>query len=213
MGAKIDPEFNLSFTAASLRTELARIIAALYLELGDWGEVKRRVLKSNALQYRSVGSAIRVERELRQRLEMLTLDQITLLAQGNADDRAAIAWLSAQKKIPFAYEFAAEVLREKYNSRDLALRLSDYEVFVEGKSSIHRELSQLSETSRRKIRQVLLLMLGEAGLLSQGEDLGNIHRPVLSSEVARSIVRDSADWLSGFLLSDTEIRETIIRFT
>lgn len=212
MGAPIDPEYNLSFTAASLRIELARIIAEVYLDVGDWGEVKKRILRSNALQYKSTGSAIRVERELRQRLQMLTQEQIALLAHGNADDRAAIAWLSAQKKIQFAYEFAAEVLREKHVSHDPALRLSDYEVFVESKSSIHRELSQLSSTSKRKIRQVLLLMLGEAGLLSEGGDLGNIHRPVLSSEALQSIVRDSTHWLAGFLLSDSEIQEAIIRY-
>lgn len=207
-----EPEYNLSFTAASLRTELARIIASSYMDVGNWTEVKDRVLKSNALQYRSISSAVRVERELRQRLQRLTHDQIVLLVRGNADDRGAIAWLSALKKIRLAYDFAAEVLREKLASHDRALRLSDYEIFVEGKSLIHRELNELSATSKRKTRQVLLLMLSEAGLLTEGTDLGTIQRPVLSCEVVRSIVLDSPHWLTGFLLPDSEIQEAIIRY-
>lgn len=209
---QIEPEYNLSFTAASLRTELARIIACSYLDLGNWTVVKDHVLKSNALQYRSSSSAIRVERELRQRLQRLTHDQIALLVRGNADDRAAITWLSALKKIRFAYDFVVEVLREKLASHDRALRLSDYEVFVEGKSLTHRELRQLSDTSKRKTRQVLLLMLSEAGLLTEGTDLGIIQRPVLSREVVRSIVLDGPHWLTGFLLPDSEIQEAIIRY-
>lgn len=105
-----EPEYNLSFTAASLRTELARIVASSYMDIGNWTEVKDRVLKSNALQYRSISSAVRVERELRQRLQRLTHDQIILLVRGNADDRGAIAWLSALKKIRLAYDFATDTV-------------------------------------------------------------------------------------------------------
>ena len=61
--------FNISFTAASLRPELARIVAEHYLAAGDWDLAKQRILSSNALQCRSAGSAVRLEREFRQRLE------------------------------------------------------------------------------------------------------------------------------------------------
>ena len=70
-------DYNLGFTAASLRPELARIIAEAYLAGGgDWEVAKTRVLSSNALQSRSASSAVRMERELRQRLATLTLRQI-----------------------------------------------------------------------------------------------------------------------------------------
>jgi hypothetical protein len=210
---RIRSEYNLSFTAASLRIELARIIAGLYVELGSWSAVKNRVLELNLLQSRNASSAVRMERELRQRLERLTHDQLILLAGGNADDRAAMAWLAAQKSIPFAYDFAAEVLREKLATHDPILRRSDYEAFVDSKSLVHNELNRVSPTSKRKIRQVLLLMLLEAGLLIEGADLGTIQRPVVSAQVTRSIAVDSPHWLAGFLLSDSEIRENIIHIT
>ena len=81
MLANAPHSYNLSLTAASLRPELARIIAEYYLELGDWDLAKHRTLTSNALQCRSASSAVRLERELRQRLETLTIDQITLLTE------------------------------------------------------------------------------------------------------------------------------------
>ena len=40
--------FNRSFTAASLRPQLARIIAEMYLQEGNWPAAKARVLASNA---------------------------------------------------------------------------------------------------------------------------------------------------------------------
>ena len=150
--------YNLNFTAASLRPELARIIAECYLAVGNWAEAKDRVLASNALQCRSAASSIRLERALRQRLQTLNHEQINLLAQGTAEDRAAIAWLAACKHIPFVFEFATEILREKLVSYDPVLRNSDYEAYVESKALLHPEIGRLTATSKNKVRQVLLRM-------------------------------------------------------
>lgn len=64
--------YSLSFTAASLRPELARVVAEHFLNLGDWDLVKRDILATNALQARTPSSGLRLERELRQRLMALT---------------------------------------------------------------------------------------------------------------------------------------------
>ena len=197
--------YNLSFTAASLRPELARIVAECYLELGGWPLVRERILSENALQCRSSGSAVRLERELRQRLQTLTQGQLELLAQANAEDRAAVAWLAACKHIPFAFEFAAEVLREKLAAHDPVLRHSDYEAYVENKGLSHVELAQLTPSSKNKIRQVLVRMLTEAGLLEKGTSLGTIQRPALSSAVEQVVISDSPAWLAAFLVPTAEI--------
>jgi hypothetical protein len=197
--------YNLSFTAASLRPELARTVAECYLEVGDWDLAKERVLSSNALQCRTASGAERQERELRQRLQRLTAEQMSLLAAATAEDRAAMAWLAALKHISFAFDFASEVLREKLAAQDPILRLSDYETYVDHKSVAHPELTRLSSVSKSKIRQVLLRMLREAGLLGAGGALGTIQRPVLSPGVVRAVVADSPHWLAGFLVPDTEI--------
>lgn len=58
---------------ASLRPELARIVAEHYLAAdGDWDAAKNLILSSNALQCRTTRSALRMERELRQRVNTLT---------------------------------------------------------------------------------------------------------------------------------------------
>lgn len=197
--------YNLSFIAASLRPELARIVAESYLATGDWNLAKERILSSNALQCRSPSSAIRFERELRQRLATLTLEQLTLLAQATAEDRTAIAWLAACKHIPFAFDFASEVLRDKLAAHDAVLRPSDYEVYVENKSLSHPELARLATSSKYKVRQILLRMLTEAGLIVKGAALGTIQRPALSPAVVRVITAESPHWLAAFLVPDPDI--------
>ena len=203
---KAEPSYTLSFTAASLRPELARIIAECYLATEDWELAKDRILASNALQCRNASSAIRQERELRQRLCTLTHDQLFLLSRATAEDRAAIAWLAACKRIPFAFEFAAEVLRDKLAAHDPVLRHSDYESYFESRVLFHPKLARLTASTRNKVRQVLLRMLGEAGLLATGEALGTIQRVALSPAVFRVVTSDNPTWLAGFLVPDNEIR-------
>src|ERR1039458_232559 len=100
------------------------------ISVGDWDVAKHRLLSSNALQCRSTSSLVRLERELRQRLRRLTHDQLALLAHSTSDDRAAMAWLATQKDCSFAFDFAAEILREKLAMHDPVLRHSDYESYV-----------------------------------------------------------------------------------
>jgi 2-phosphoglycerate kinase len=195
----------MSFTAASLRPEVARVVAECYLAAGNWDQARERILSSNALQSGSRRTAERMELEFRQRLQTLSEGQLILLSKATAEDRAALAWLAAIKHIPFAFEFAAEVLRDKLSAHDPVLRHSDYEAYLELKSLTHPEVGRLTASSREKIRQVLLSMLTEAGLLEKGRSERRIHRPVLSPAVVRAITEDDPRWLAGFLVPDSEI--------
>lgn len=197
------PRYCLSFTAASLRPELAAVIARIHLEEGDWKRTKAAVLERNALQARTSSSGKRLESELRQRLQTLTPAQLKLLAKGSRDDRTAMAWLAVLKRIQLALEVVKEVLSEKFSGIDLVLRRSDLTDFYESCERRHPELQALSPSSQQKIRSTLLHMLREAGLLegkaSGDGSLGTVQRPVLTSQAQGLVASDDAGLLMGFL--------------
>ena len=203
--ATTQTNYNLGFTAVSLRPDLARIVAECYLAAGgDWDLAKDRVLSSNALQSRTASSALRQEREIRRRLQRLTSEEITLLALATSDDRVAMTWLAVLKSTRFAFEFAGEILMEKLAAHDSILRHSDYESYMDLKSVSHPELASLSTSSKNKVRQALLSMLKDVGILGPGAALGTIQRPFLSPAVLGVIQADHPRWLAGFLVPDTE---------
>jgi hypothetical protein len=197
--------YTLSFTAASLRPELARIVAETFIACRDWDQAKRKVLEDNALQARSPASAIRMEREFRQRLQMLTMKQIEILATAPLDGRRAIAWLSVLKHSIFVFNFAAEVLRGKIEDMDPVIRPSDYENFVAAQMGAHPEVARLSTNTKEKIRRVTKTMLREAGILGDRNGPLTLRRPILPPDVVTAIVSDNRKWLAGFLVPDAEI--------
>lgn len=197
--------YNLGFTAASLRLELARIVAEAYAATGDWEAAKECVLSHNALQTRSASSAIRMERELRQRLRTLTDEQLRLLISAPSDSAMAMAWLAACKYSAFLFDFAAQVLRTKLDLLDPVLRPSDYEAFVTDQSPQHPELDQLSPSTKTKIRTVLITMLREVRILVPDRPGLLIQRPFIPANVLAAILADNRRWLAGFLMPDAEI--------
>lgn len=198
--------YNLGLTAASLRPELARIVAEQYLESGSWDRVKERVLASNALQAGSRGGAERLEREFRRRLELLSEPQLKLLARSTTEDGAAMTWLAVAKNFTFAAELAAEVLRHKVEMGDPVLRPSDYETYVDDKAATHPQIGRLTTSTRGKIRRVLMRMVAEAGLIGPGDGTArSIQQPVLSPEAVGVIAEDDPRWLAVFLVPDDEI--------
>lgn len=198
--------YNFSFMAVSLRPDLARTVAEFYLAANDWNIAKNRILTTNALQCRTSSSAVRLERELRQRLAKLTHKQLTLLATSSADDRSAIAWLAAFKHIRFVFDFAADLLRDKLAVHDPILRYSDYETFIETAAAFHPELARLRPSSRNKLRQILMQMLTEASLIDIENSVVAIHRPILSPAVFDAVRSDNPRWLAGFLVPDDELK-------
>ena len=106
-------KYCLSFTAAGLKPELAAVMAHIHAETGNWKETRALVLERNALQARSHTSAKRLETELRQRLQLLNDEQLTLLAEGSSDDRLAMAWLTVLKLIQLTVELTRDLLLDR----------------------------------------------------------------------------------------------------
>jgi len=180
-------------------------MAELYFERGSWERTRDVVLETNALQCRSSASGIRLERELRQRLETLTPEELALLNSGTLEARVALSWLAAVKRHTFLHDFASELLRSKLDLHDPVLRVSDYESFVEDKAVRHPEVEALSDTTSGKIRRVLLRMLREVGVLLKGPELGSLARPIVPPEVEDAIRADDARWLSALLVPEDQI--------
>ena len=63
--------YSMSFTTGGLFHLESVKLAALYLGLGDWSEVREKVISKNLLQYRTLNTLKRVCREVISRLKAL----------------------------------------------------------------------------------------------------------------------------------------------
>lgn len=177
-----DSRYRLSFSVGGLFSNEAVIAAPLYLQSRNWGAVRSAIDVDNLLQERTVASGRRLSRELVQRLAELTDEEIDLLLDGTAEERAHLMWTAACRRYELVGEFAEEVVRERFLLLTPTLFPEHFESFVRAKSMWHDELQTLTDSTRRKLRTTVYLMLREAGLLSES---GAILACVLSPRVAQ----------------------------
>ncbi len=178
------PRYKLSFTSGALLMREAVIAAPLYLHERDWSKVRALLEDDNLLQARTVASGRRFAREVVQRLAVLTDDEIELLVDATAAERAHLLWAAACRRYDLIGEFAEEVVRERFLLLTAMLSYEDFDTFVRGKALWHEELAELKESTLRKLRANLFRMLHDAGFLSNGS---HIVQAVLSQRVASAL--------------------------
>jgi len=160
-------KYKLSFTAASLSISESIKIAEVYLSCKDWDETARIVKEQNLLQSRTGSRTVRVLRELTQRLENLSEEQLMLLVEGTLPEQKYLLWFAICKTYSFIQEFAIEILYEKFMSLNLEVTELDYDAFFNRKADWHEELDEIKTTTKDKLKQVAFRMLREAGLITE----------------------------------------------
>ncbi|MEV1130557.1 DUF1819 family protein [Agromyces sp. NPDC049794] len=173
--------YALSFTTGALLAREGALLGPVYVELRDWELVRDRAVESNLLQARTYRTGVRLVRETVKRLSALTDDEVELLVDATASERAQLMWAAACRRYDLIGEFAEEVLRERYLTLALTLGYVDFDSFVRTKALWHEELSTIKESTLQKLRSNVFKMLQEAELLSE---MGYIVSAVVSERVA-----------------------------
>jgi len=201
----IESKYILSFTAASLRlNEMVKVALAAQ----DNGSSDLNVVKESGVVFGSVKNRTtdREFREIRKRLEKLTLDQKNILINGDLNSQKQIAFLAVCKHYAFIRDFTIEIIRDKVLLFDYQLHESDYNSFINSKTLLHPELEEFSESTRKKAKQVMYRILEQAGIINNAVEK-NIQPQILQQEVINALVKEDPVWLKIFMMSDRDIKQ------
>jgi len=194
-------KYNFGFTAASLRLNETINIERAFRK-GGYSAYEEILNKEELIGKGNKRTSIREFRELTNRLKTLTTKQKDVLVNGDLVSQKQIAFLGACKNYRIIREFVLDVLREKILVFDYQLTESDYLIFERKKP----EVEQLAVTTRKKVKQVLLKIIEQAGLIDN--NVRQMIQPqLLQQQVADIIMEDSPDWLKVFLYSDPAIQK------
>jgi BrxA len=166
-GEREDSRYRLSFTTGGLFVEEGAALAALYNDLGDWAAVRTVAMEEGFTRFIAQSSARRTIQELTVRLSELDDDELAMLQDGSNAERSALMWLSLCRAYPIIREFATEVLDERLRGFKPDLRYEHFDAFLAAKAQWNDALAELSDSTRKKLRQVLFRYMREAGILSE----------------------------------------------
>lgn len=176
--------YALSFTSGALLMREATIAAPMYLREHDWAKVRQLIDEDNLLQARTVSTGRRLAREVAQRLTVLSDAELELLINTTTSERGHLLWAAACRRYPLIGEFAEEIVRERFLLLIPTLNHDDFDSFIRSKALWHEEVDDLKDSTLRKLRSNVFLMLVQAGLLTED---GKMLQTVLSTRVSDAL--------------------------
>lgn len=197
--------YNLSFTAGAAMLVETHAVAEVLIECcGDWNKVKERVFTENIMQKDKKSSITRYYALIKQRLEVLTKEELCLLAECPAAIQRQMVLLAICKAYRFIYDFINESIRDAYYNQYEKVSKTAFNEFFNEKKFEHPELEKVTDKTVAKMRQVIFRILEQTELIENLES-GIIQRPFLRNTVEQAIIRDNPALLSVFMYSNAEI--------
>jgi len=197
--------YNITFTAGAAMINETCAVAEAFLDCNkDWEKTWQKTLSENLMAKDKLSSNRRYFALVKQRLEMLTEDELSALLDGSASIRRQMVLLAICKAHPFIYDFLTENVRDAFFMMREKISFANFNEFYNEKKYDHPELNDVTDVTVAKMRQVVFRIMEQTELI-ENVDSGLIRRPYLSENVERVIVKDDSKWLTIYLYSNNEI--------
>ncbi len=160
------PDFRADMGAGSLLVRESRVVAGLLLQEAKPEDFHQALMKDNLLQKKNPVSARRQARLIRNRLESMPRDFWLFVRDGDHDAAAQALLCAAIRQNRLLGDFLLTTVREHIRTYQKTLALRDFDLFFEQCRLIEPAISQWSESTVRKIRQVVFRILAEAKIIA-----------------------------------------------
>lgn len=157
--------YDSDLIGGSLLVRECRIIAELLLEQADEERWQQAIYTENCLQKRSPATARRQARALRQRLERLDEPFWRALRDGDDELATQIAFVAVLERNLLLVEFVENVVRDAFILRAERLAAYQWLDFLEDRAHRDSAIEDWTESSKKKMGQVVFRILAEVGLL------------------------------------------------
>lgn len=181
--------YGSDLIGGSLQVRECRIIADLLLRGASQEQWQEAIQQQNLLQKRSPASAKRIAQALRKRLERLDAPFWRAIRDGDDELATQVAFCAALERNLLLVEFIETVLKDAFVTRAEVLEPYQWGDFLEDRSHRDPAIGTWTESSRKKMGQVIYRMLAEVGLLCSTRSMKLQH--LLVRPEVRALLEDS----------------------
>lgn len=164
----------------------SRIVARLLIDGVTDGEWVQAIRIDNALQKSSPATAIRQARLIRFRLECIDQSLWPLIAEGDKEIATQALFAAALKHSQLLYDFVREVFADDVRRMERTLAPRAWGQFLADCEARDPAVATWSESTRRKLLQVIFRILAEARYLDGTRSL-RLLQPHIHPSVATAL--------------------------
>jgi len=165
MAATNIPKYNGAITAGALLVSESRHIARLLLNQSSSGDWHQAIVVDNVLQKRSPASAKSQAKLIKARLSLMTPELWKMVESGSADVTTQAVLAAAIKHSRLLADFMDTVIRQHWQTFVPKLSTRDWTDYLKSCAQLDPHVNQWSDATRAKLKQIVYLILSQAGYI------------------------------------------------
>lgn len=186
-------EYKASLTGEPFLYNETKIIGKFLLEGEDSLELRKRNVEENLIQYKQPKSISRVNSAIFKRLNILDNKQLYFFVNEELQQSKYMLVYSIMKTDNIVKDFIREVYYDKLLMNDSTIQQYEVEKWFDNKCNISEFLNSRSDSTKYKLKQVLMQIMNASGLVKREKNIFYINRPLLSDELIK-ILSDVGDY-------------------
>lgn len=168
-------QYQADLSAGSLMLPESRVIAGLLLQHPDELAWAHAVRVDNVLQKSSPATAVRQARLIRLRLETIDPSVWVVIKDGDRETSSQLLFAAALKHSELLKDFLSEVVADHLRRLEHVLSVKAWEPFLHDCAARDPVVDTWSDSTRKKLLQVIIRMLAEARYLESTRSLRFLH--------------------------------------
>lgn len=185
-------EYKASLTREQFLFYEIRVVAKLRTQGETSDGSLKKVLEDNLFQFPTERMIASIFHTCQRRLDALESDKlVNEIAFGSAEDAKLINLYSMMRDNRIVWDFMVSVIGEKYRTQDYELTPSDLNMFFLHLQEQNDQIAAWSDSTVRKIKQVLKRCLLECGYLESAKS--TLLAPVFPCPMLIKTIRQNRD--------------------
>ena len=179
-------DYSAKLTAEPFLYTETKIIAEYILNGEDVNELRKRNIEENLIHYKKQKSIQRVNSPIFRRLSVLDEEMLREFIYSDIDTSRYILLYAIMKTDKLVRDFVIEVYKDKLLMQKEYIEKFDIDNWYEDKCTISQNLRERSESTTNKLKQVIMKIMQDSGLVKKEREKNNyrfkVIRPLLKDK-------------------------------
>ena len=175
-------DYSAKLTAEPFLYNETKIIAQYLLDGINPEELKRKNIEENLIKYKSIKSIVRVNSPIFRRLSVMDREMLDEFVHTDIETSKYILLYTIMKTDRLVRDFVVEVYKDKLLMRKDYIEKFDIDNWYEEKCILSNTLRERTESTAAKLKQVIMKILQDSGLVIKEKNRFKIVRPLLKEK-------------------------------
>lgn len=180
-------DYSAKLTAEPFLYNETKIIATYLLNGEDEELLKKKNVEENLIKYKSLKSVTRVNSPIFRRINIMDREMLEDFIYSDIENSKFILLYAIMKTDKLVRDFILEIYKDKLLMRKEYIEKFDIDNWYEEKCILSNTLKERTESTANKLKQVIMKILLDSGLVEKDKKRFKIIKPLLKEKYIRML--------------------------